>query len=301
MKKKIYIAGSGGMLGEAFYNVFKNDYELKCTDINVNENWINYLDFRNYDKYYKDVINFKPDFLFHLGAYTDLEFCEKNPNDTFITNTLSVENASYISNELDIPLLFISTAGIFDGKKELYDDWDMPNPLGYYAKSKYEAEKFVQLYCKRYLICRAGWMMGGGSKKDKKFVNKIINKINDGNKEIFVVNDKLGTPTYTYDFAKNVKLLLNKELWGLYNLVCQGNTNRFEVAKELLNVLNLTNEIKITEVKSNFYSKEYFAPRPPSENLINLKLNLRSLNIMRDWKICLREYLTKEYSEYFKK
>ena len=70
---------------------------------------------------------------------------------------------------------------------------------------------------------------------------------------------------------------------------------------ELLNVLNLTNEIKITEVKSNFYSKEYFAPRPPSENLINLKLNLRSLNIMRDWKICLREYLTKEYSEYFKK
>ena len=138
MKKKIYIAGSGGMLGEAFYNIFKNDYELKCTDINVNENWINYLDFRNYDKYYKDVINFKPDFLFHLGAYTDLEFCEKNPNDTLITNTLSVENASYISNELDIPLLFISTAGIFDGKKELYDDWDMPNPLGYYAKSKYE-------------------------------------------------------------------------------------------------------------------------------------------------------------------
>ena len=143
--------------------------------------------------------------------------------------------------------------------------------------------------------------MGGGLKKDKKFVNKIINKINDGNKEIFVVNDKLGTPAYTYDFAKNVKLLLNKELWGLYNLVCQGNTNRFEVAKELLNVLNLTNEIKITEVKSNFYSKEYFAPRPPSENLINLKLNLRLLNIMRDWKICLREYLTKEYSEYFKK
>jgi len=301
MKKKIFIAGAAGMLGEAFFNVFKDNYEIKCTDINVNENWINYLDFRDFENYYKDVKNFKSDFLFHLGAYTDLEFCEKNPNDTFITNTLSVENASYISNELDIPLLFISTAGIFDGKKKLYDDWDLPNPLGYYAKSKHEAEKYVQLNCKRYLICRAGWMMGGGLKKDKKFVNKIIKKISKGDKEIFVVNDKLGTPTYTYDFAKNVELLLNNQFWGLYNLVCQGNTNRFAVAKELINILNLNNVIKITEVESNFYSKEYFAPRPSSENLINLKLNLRSLNIMRDWKVCLKEYLTKEYSEYFKK
>ena len=59
MKKRIYIAGAGGMLGEAFYNVFKNNYELKCTDIDINENWINYLDFRNYKEYLNDVINFK--------------------------------------------------------------------------------------------------------------------------------------------------------------------------------------------------------------------------------------------------
>ncbi len=301
MKKRIYIAGAGGMLGEAFYNVFKNNYELKCTDIDINENWINYLDFRNYKEYLNDVINFKPNFLFHLGAHTDLEYCEKNPKDTYITNTLSVENATYISNNLDIPLLFISTAGIFDGKKELYDDWDLPNPLGNYAKSKYEAEKFVQHNCKRYLICRAGWMMGGGLKKDKKFVNKVIKKISDGDKEIFVVNDKLGTPTYTYDFANNVVLLLKHELWGLYNLVCQGNTNRLEVALELIKILNLSNDVKITKVNSNFYANEYFAPRPPSENLLNYKLNLRSLNIMRDWKECLKEYLTKEYSEYIKK
>ena len=101
MKKKIYIAGCGGMLGEAFYNLFKDEYILKCTDININENWISYLDFKNYKEYYKDVINFNPDYLFHLGAHTDLEFCENNKNETYLTNTISVENATFIANDLN--------------------------------------------------------------------------------------------------------------------------------------------------------------------------------------------------------
>src|ERR1700693_5941549 len=116
--KKIYIAGCGGMLGEAFYMQFKKDYELKCTDIDVNEKWLSYLDFRNYDDYRKDVLDFKPDYLFHLGAFTDLEYCELNVAETYKTNTLSVENACYIANDLNIPLVYISRAGIFCGKKE---------------------------------------------------------------------------------------------------------------------------------------------------------------------------------------
>ena len=112
-KKKIYIAGCGGMLGEAFHSIFNNDYELKCTDIDVNEPWLSYLDFRNFDEYLKSVNSFKPDYLFHIGAYTDLEYCEKNIDDTYLTNTISVENAVYIANKLDIPILYISTAGIF--------------------------------------------------------------------------------------------------------------------------------------------------------------------------------------------
>ena len=130
MKKKIYIAGCGGMLGEAFYEQFREKYDLKCTDIDVNEDWLDYLDFRNRELYFKDVLNFKPDFLFHLGAHTSLEYCELNKDDAYITNTISVENAVQISNQLNIPLLYISTAGIFDGKKNEYDDWDIPNPLG---------------------------------------------------------------------------------------------------------------------------------------------------------------------------
>ena len=296
--KKIYMAGAGGMLGEAFYSQFKKSYELKCTDKDVNEDWLSFLDFRDLENYKKDVMKFKPDYLFHLGAYTDLEFCEENAEDTYHTNTLAVENAVYIANALDIPLLYISTAGIFDGKKDLYDDWDLPNPLGVYARSKYMGERYVAENAKRFLICRAGWMMGAGPKKDKKFIQKLMKQLKEGKKELFIVDDKDGTPTFTHDFAKNVKALIEKEYWGLYNMVCGGQTSRLEVAGELLKMLNLQDKVKITTVNSDYFKDVYYAERPPSERLVNRKLALRDLNLMQDWKIALKEYLNMYYIGY---
>ena len=293
--KKIYLAGSGGMLGEAFYEVFHTEYEVSASDINVCEDWLHYLDFRDLDKYKNKVFNFRPDYLFHLGAITSLEECDLNIDKAYSTNTLAVENATLIANELNIPIVYISTAGIFDGNKDLYDDWDTPNPLGHYARSKYQGELYVEKNAKKYLILRAGWMMGGGPNKDKKFVNKIFKQISNNTKLINVVNDKLGTPTYTIDFAKNTRLLLEKGLWGKYNLVCEGESSRLDVAREILRILNKTNDIKLNQVDSNFFSKEYFSLRPRSERLINRKLNLRQINIMRDWKICLKEYLQEKF------
>ena len=297
-KKKIYIAGCGGMLGEAFYRQFKNDYILKCTDIDVNEDWLTYMDFRDINSYKMEVMKFDPNYLFHLGAFTDLEYCELHINDTYRTNTMSVENAVYISNEMNIPILYISTAGIFDGKRDHYDDWDVPNPLGVYARAKYAGELFVRENAKRYLVCRAGWMMGSGPKKDKKFIQKIMKQLKDGKKELFIVNDKLGTPTYTHDFAKNVKLLLENKYWGLYNMVCDGDTSRLEVSKEILKIVKLENEVRIKEVSSDYFQKEYFANRPVCERLLNKKLELRGLNIMRNWKVTLKEYLENYYQKY---
>jgi len=296
--KKIYIAGCGGMLGEAFYKQFKDEFELKCTDKDVNEEWLSFLDFRDFDAYKKDVSEFKPDYLFHLGAYTDLEFCEDNADDTYITNTLSVENAVYIANEFNIPLLYISTAGIFDGKKDFYDDWDKPNPLGVYARSKYFGERFVIENVNKYLVCRAGWMMGAGPAKDKKFIQKIMKQIKEGKKELYIVNDKDGTPTYTQDFAKNVKALLKKEYWGLYNMVCGGQTSRLEVTQELLKILGLEKKVKINIVTSEYFKETYFAERPPCERLVNKKLELRGLNLMQNWKVALNEYITDYYQGY---
>lgn len=298
MNKKIYIAGCGGMLGEAFYKQFRDDYTLKCTDKDVNEPWLSFLDFRDFEAYRKDVTEFNPDYLFHLGAYTDLEFCELNADEAYNTNTLAVENAVYLANELDIPLLYISTAGIFDGEKESYDDWDQPNPLGVYARAKYMGERFVVENAKRFLVCRAGWMMGSGPAKDKKFIQKLMKQIRDGKTELFIVDDKDGTPTYTHDFARNVKALIEKEYWGLYNMVCGGQTSRLEVATELVRLLDLQDKVKLTPVGSDYYKDTYFAERPPCERLINRKLNIRGLNLMRDWRVALREYIDNYYKDY---
>ena len=292
------MAGCGGMLGEAFYNCFKDNYDLMCTDIDVNEDWLNPLDFRNYDKYLLDVEKFKPNYLFHIGAHTSLEYCELNEDDAYKTNTLSVENAVNISNKLNIPIVYISTAGIFDGEKNFYDESDLPNPGSHYAKSKYQGELYVQKHSNKHLICRAGWMMGAGPKKDKKFIQKIMLQLKENKKELFIVNDKTGTPTYTHDFVKNLKILLEKNLWGLYNLVCSGSTSRLEVAKELINILGLDKEITIKEVESDYWKKDYFAPRPDCESLVNKKLDSLGLNIMRDWKICLKDYINKYYKNY---
>jgi len=297
-RKRIYMAGAGGMLGEGFRDVLGERHELRCTDKDVNADWLSFLDFRDFDAYREEVRAFAPDYLFHLGAYTDLEYCELDPDDTYATNTLAVENAVHIANELDVPLLYISTAGIYDGLKETYDDWDLPNPLGHYARSKYMGERFVAENCRRHLVCRAGWMMGGGPPKDKKFIQKLMAQLKSGATELFIVDDKLGTPTYTIDFARNAELLLSTGLWGVYNMVCAGVTGRLEVASYLIQALGLQRKVKINAVSSEHFAKEYFAARPASERLLTTKLDLRGLNVMRDWRVCLEEYLAERYADY---
>jgi dTDP-4-dehydrorhamnose reductase len=295
---RTYIAGCGGMLGRAFFERFSGHSDLRCTDIDVNEEWLEYLDFRDHDAYRADVHAFAPDCLMHLGALTDLEYCEHHPEEAYATNATSVENAVYIATELDIPLIYISTAGIFDGHQDQYDDWDRPNPLGAYARAKWAGEEFVKQNARTYLVCRAGWMMGGGPGKDKKFVQKLMQQLRDGRDELHVVDDKLGTPTYTRDFAENVRLLLDKRLWGLYNMVCQGATSRIEVAHALVDELGLREEVTVTPVSSDYFASTYFAPRPDCERLINRKLALRGLNVMRPWREALTEYLRVDYAGY---
>jgi dTDP-4-dehydrorhamnose reductase len=296
--KKIYIAGCGGMLGEAFYRQFKNDYELQCTDKDINEPWLSLQDFRFSSAYQKKVIDFAPDYLFHLGAWTDLEYCENNKFESVINNTWPVIDAVNIANKLNIPLLYISTAGIFNGKKDFYDETDTPDPLGAYALTKYWGERHVLRNANKYFVCRAGWMMGGGPEKDKKFIGKLMRQIKAGAKELFIVNDKDGTPTYTHDFARNVKKLIEGPYYGLWNMVCGGQTSRIEVAAELLSILNLTDKIKIIPVTSDYFKKEYFAPRPACERLVNKRLDEMGLNIMRPWKVALREYILTYWKGY---
>jgi dTDP-4-dehydrorhamnose reductase len=280
------------MLGKAMYEVFSEAHETLATDIDLNEPWLSHLDVRNHEQVEQVIAEFKPTLILHLAALTDLEYCELNRKDAWMTNALGTENLAIIAARKDIKLVYISTAGIFDGNQDEYTDFDKPAPISYYAKSKHYGEEFVLRHVPRHFVFRAGWMMGGGIEKDKKFLKKIYDQIKAGTKELFVVDDKLGTPTYTYDFARGILHVSATEWYGLYNQVCSGSCSRLDVAREFVKLLHLEDEVKVTAVSSDHFKREYFVHRPTSEKLINLKLNARGMNVMRDWKVCLAEYST---------
>ncbi len=299
---KILITGCGGMLGKAVYSEAARKYgadQVVATDIDLNEPWLSLLDVRDIAMSEKFFASVKPMLVIHLAALTDLEYCEENKDDAWRTNALGTENIALLARRYGIPMVYVSTAGIFGGEKEEYTDFDTPNPLSYYAKSKYHGELFVERFVPEYYIFRAGWMMGGGIEKDKKFINKMYRQIKNGAKELFVVDDKLGTPTYTNDFASGMMRVIDTQYYGLYNQVCNGSCSRYDVAVAFVNALGLGDQIIVTKVPSDYFKNEYFAPRPASEKLINLKLNERGINYMRDWRECLSEYSIVFKNDYY--
>jgi len=120
INNKIVITGCGGMLGEAVYREFKNISDVYASDIDCNESWLDFLDV----SLEQDVIDYlekiKPDYIIHLAAKTDMEYCERNSDDAYFTNRDGVSYIVKYANKYSIPLVYISTAGIFDGKKDFY-------------------------------------------------------------------------------------------------------------------------------------------------------------------------------------
>ena len=280
------------MLGDAMYaRLEAAGATIKATDINCIESWLKYGDVRDFVAIRKSIVDFVPDLIINLAALTDLEFCEKEQENSWLTNGLGAENLGLVANELDVPYVYISTAGIFGGERDVYNDFHAHNPLSVYAQSKFYGEQYVRNSVKKHYVLRAGWMMGGGPGKDKKFINKIYKQICAGSTELFVVDDKLGTPTYTVDFANGLCGVVQSDQYGLYNQVCHGAASRFVVAQKFVELMDLSDKVKVTVVPSDYFREQYFAPRPASEKLVNLKLNQRGLNLMRDWHVCLEEYV----------
>jgi dTDP-4-dehydrorhamnose reductase len=293
MKKynKILVFGGSGMLGTTLQKIHNND-KLIITDKEESEI---YCDIRDIKSCNAIVEKYNPDIILNFAALVDLEYCEKEKDDCYLTNTISALHLFNLAKDRNIPYVFISTAGIFGNDKEFYTEEDTPYPLSAYGKSKYYTEQIIQNQSyKKYWIFRAGWMMGGGPDKDKKFINKLMKQINSGAKELFVVDDKLGVPTYTKDFASSIIKHIQEELpYGLYNMVSNGEASRYETALAINEYLNLG--LKINKVSSDHFKNEYFAPRPYSEKLINKSLNDLNKNYMRNWKVCLIEYLNEYY------
>lgn len=294
---KVLITGCGGMLGNAVYPYFlKHCKSVLATDKEVKEPWLQPLDVRDAAGVEALFNRFQPDLVLHLAAETDLEFCEANPEVATAVNATATRHIAELSHARGATLVYISTAGVFDGEKQgNYTDQDQPKPIMVYGQTKFDGENHMRAVNGAYYVVRAGWMVGGGPAKDHKFVSKILEQIGEGRTTLHAVDDRWGTPTYTHDFANNLFRLLDTEAYGTYHMVCSGSGTRYDVAKEIVAICG-RNDITVEAVGSEYFAALYFAPRPRSEMLLNANLNRLDINLMRPWQVALREYIRAEYS-----
>src|SRR5262249_50501256 len=177
---------------------------------------LHFLDARDAVSMHKACTEFRPDLILHLAALTDLEFCELHPKEAGAGCADTARIAAECAAKYGATIVYISTAGVFDGKKDdgPYSEDHAPNPIMVYGREKFRGEQHVRDIAGRYFIVRAGWMVGGGVRNDHKFVRLIIDQLQAGARIIHAVNDRFGTPTYTHDFAMNLFDLLEYNCFG---------------------------------------------------------------------------------------
>lgn len=298
---KLLVTGAAGMLGSSLIPVLeKGGHTLLATDIRFLGTDMRNLDVRNIKEVLATSRKFGPDMIIHLAAETDLEVCETKVDYAYQENFVGTQNACVACLELSIPIVYVSTAGVFDGRsKEPYTEFDEPNPINVYGASKLQGERIVREILPNHFIVRAGWMIGGGE-RDRKFVSKIIKQLETGAKDIYAVSDRFGTPTYAPAFSKVLEKLIRTSYYGTYHLACKGRASRYDVANKILQILGRT-DVKIHAVSSDYFKEEYFAPRPVSEEMRNYILELRSMNEVPDWTDALEAYLRTYFPKHFKR
>jgi dTDP-4-dehydrorhamnose reductase len=303
---KILVTGAAGMLGSSLVPALTAaGHDVVATDIDLSARrpWgrpgprIDPLDVRSRDDVRAGFAATGPDAVVHLAAETSLERCDAEPDHAWLTNTIGTKYVALACRRAAVPLLYVSTAGVFDGTKDgPYTEFDRPNPINTYGASKLEGEHVVRALVDEHFVVRAGWMVGGGAGKDHKFVARIVAQLRAGATTIHAVGDKLGTPTYAPDFARCSLGLLGSGLYGLYHMVCGGGGSRYDVAARILEVLG-RDDVELVEVGSDHFADEFPSPRPRSEVMRNLTLDLQGMNTMRPWPVALAEYLHAEFGD----
>ena len=279
---RVFITGADGMLGRDVCKIFRNDHTITEFDISLNSK----DDITKRDHLWSILKEKQVEYILHLAAKTDVDDCERNPDEAFRNNTIGTKNLALYCFENDIPMVYISTGSVFDGlKPEPYIEYDIPNPQNIYAKSKYLGEQIVTQFVKKFFIFRAGWMFGG-AKEDKKFVVKII-ELAKKNNEIKAVTDKVGTPTYTKDFAKGIFQMIKSKEYGLYHMGNLGYCSRYDLACKIMHLSSLS--AKVIPVSSAYFPLA--APRPRMEAIRNYQFELINLIKMRPWYEALTEYI----------
>ncbi len=274
---KILITGAYGMLGSDLREVLKN-HELIVTgskDLDITDEG--------------DVIDFidenSPDIVINAAAYTAVDDCETNYDEAYAVNAIGPKNLAVACKKQDIPLVHISTDYVFDGSKRtpLLEN-DPLGPQSAYGKTKLEGEKFIQEYADKYFILRTAWLYG---LHGNNFVQTMLS-LAENHDEITVVDDQIGSPTYSLDLAVSIANLLNSDKYGIYHLTNEGECSWYEFSKRIFELSNV--DVKVLPVTTEEFPRP--APRPHYSVLSNQKWIKAGFPPMRKYEEALSDYLS---------
>lgn len=274
---RILITGGNGNLARELTRVLGYRHEL----------WVRAqieLDITAEDQIRAFFTKIKPDLVINTAAITDVDGCENQFGKALEVNGIGPYYLAKVCKNYDIILVHFSTEMIFDGLKATsYFETDCPNPLLAYGLTKYVGEQNIKRSGCKYAIMRTSWLFGGGVPK---FVNNFVERAKQQT-SIKVVDDQIGSPTYTQDIAKAIDLYLAQPQTGIFHLANSGSASRLDMAKFIRDVLNLDCELLPLSYKETKISTY----RPPHAVLESKYKDRYPFLRLRPWQEALEEYL----------
>lgn len=274
---KLLVTGGSGVIGQYFSALYSPDSFIAPSkkDMPVEDAY-------KVSTYVSDA---QPSAIVHMAALTNVDYCEGHPDEAYRVNVKGTENIVSVCNKLHIPLVYISTAAVFDGKKSGFSEHDIPSPLNVYGETKYKSEQIISQSRVDHTILRIGWLIGGG-RTEKKFVSYILDKLRKGD-NVQAVSDVCGSIVYAPDVVSFVRKAIIEKLRGVYHVGYTGTPSRYDIAVELKRLLNSTSSI--VPVPAQTFNGTFFAKRPKREVLTSVKVPFTIL-----WRKRLKDYVTEE-------
>ena len=285
--KKILVTGCNGQLGRAIRKEYAgSDEEFVNTDVTEGEG-VKALDITDVDAVLKMVEETKPEVIINCAAHTNVDACETQWDLAYKINAIGPRNLSIAASKAGAKMIHVSTDYVFEGNgTRPYTEFDEPNPVSAYGKTKLEGENFVKAFADKYFILRTAWLYGEG----KNFVKTML-RLAETHDEVSVVSDQLGSPTSAVELAKMIHYLEPTENYGVFHATCEGDTNWAEFAEAIFK--RAGKNTKVNHVTSEQYAKmnPASANRPAYSILDNYMLRLTSDFRMADWQDALDVYM----------
>jgi dTDP-4-dehydrorhamnose reductase len=273
LKRRILVVGGNGMLGQRvieFYSALK-DVELLATSVEENSvfDQVEYLqcDISNRNDIKKIVKDFCPDFIINAAAFTNVDLSETERELAWKINVKGVEYLSESARVLDSYLIHISTDYVFDGKNGPYLEDDIPNPIGYYARTKLASENVLKLSGIKYTILRTNVLYGTAKFSRPDFVKWVVDSLR-AKKQIRIVDDQINNPTFIDDLVQGINKIVEFRKEGLYNIGGNEFLSRYDFTLLIAHFFNLDKTL-ITRIKTEDLNQP--AKRPLKSGLITIK------------------------------